>query len=554
MRCHPVRGHLAVALVFAAAAATAQQGTEQVVQVTVASVSGRDVFLDRGRDSGLVVGSIVRLFPPGTAGIDVQVRSVSATSARAEMEPGLPDVPVGTRGEARVVVATEPTPRNKPVRPVVPEHPPWSRREGERAPDQPLLVPTFSQRPSERPAVLDGRLFAFGQWNRDTGGDQRNDYLLARLGVRADATNFLGHGERTRFAGELDERRVMLPDAPDETDQNGRIDLLSVAFGTEQWAPTGFEIGRFLSPHLPEIGLVDGVEVVRRFQHGSRIGAGIGSYPRPFPSRDTGEDTGAHVFFDHTVDKARTFATTIGFQKTWHNGAPDRDLLLLRADGKLAESVRWFGSAKVDFYSGSDTVKSRDVDLTEVFASLRWDGKNAGAGLTASHFAWPELKRAEYQNLPVDLVRDGKVDRLSLNGSLRVSQRVRLGGRADLWRDQDRDGTSFGIDGSLTDPIGKGSWLSLSLFQSDGGYSSGPGARALLRAPLGDGSWRVGYRWHRYELEDLVTGSESLTRQSAEVGISLPFSDSGDVDFAVERWFGDREDAWALGLYLQWRF
>lgn len=541
------------AVAMLASAALAQQAEERLLQVAVTSVSARDVFLDQGRDAGLRPGMVVRLFPPGTAGIDVEVRSVSSTQCRAELPPGVPEVPVGTRGEVRVVVAPDAPARPKPA-PDVPVHPPWTRREGERTAGQPLLVPTFSQRPDERPASLDGRLFAFGQWNRDTAGDQRNDYLLGRLGVRADATNFLGRGERTRFAGELDERRVQLPDAPDETDRNARLDLLSVAFGTEQWAPTGVEIGRFLSPHLPEIGLVDGVEVVQRFQRGLRLGAGIGSYPRPFPSHDTGEDTGAHLFFDYTADTARTFAATIGLQKTWHQGAPDRDLLLLRADGRLWEKVRWFASTKIDFYTGSDTVKGKDVEVTEFYGSARWDGSDFGAGLTVSRFLWPELKRAEYQNLPVELVRDGNVDRASLSGSWRASPRLRFAARADLWRDQDDDGTAFGLDGDLADPIGKGSYLSLSLFENDGGYSSGPGARALLRAPLGAGSWRVGYRWYRYELSDLVTGPEALTRQSCELGLSCPVGDSGDLDLAVERWFGDREDAWALSLYMQWRF
>ncbi|MBL8749333.1 MAG: hypothetical protein JNK78_09235 [Planctomycetes bacterium] len=541
-------------LALVAAGAVAQQGQERTVQVTVTSVSGRDVFLDLGRDAGLAPGVVVRLFPPGTAGIDAEVRSVSSTSARAELPPGVPDVPVGTRGEANVVIAAAPASPPRPTPKAVPEHPPWTRREGARTPDQPLLVPTYSQRPDERPASLVGRLFAFGQWNRDTAGDQRNDYLLGRLGVRADGTNFLGYGERTRFSGEVDERRVMLPDAPDETDRNGRLDLLSVAFGTEQWAPTGVEIGRFLSPHLPEIGLVDGVEVVRRFEHGLRFGAGFGAYPRPFPSRETGEDTGIHLFFDYTANAKRTFAATIGLQKTWHEGAPDRDLLLLRADGVIAERVRWFASAKVDLYTGSDTVKSRDVDLTELFASLRWDGSDLGAGVSVSRFTWPELKRAEYQSLPVELVRDGHVDRLSLQGWWRTSKRLRFGARADLWQDQDDEGTSFGLDGDLAEVIGAGSNLGVSLYEADGGYSSGPGARLLLRGPVGGGYWRVGYRWHRYELGDLVTGPETLTRQSAEVGLSHPIGATGDLDFAVERWFGDREDAWALGLYLQWRF
>ena len=80
-------------------------------------------------------------------------------------------------------------------------------------------------------------------------------------------------------------------------------------------------------------------------------------------------------------------------------------LLLLRADGRLWENVRWFASSKVDFYTGSDTVKSSDVEITELLASAYWNRGAFGAGLTASRFLWPELKRAEYQNLPVELVR-----------------------------------------------------------------------------------------------------------------------------------------------------
>lgn len=527
---------------------------ERVVQVTVTSVGDHSVYLDHGRDVGLAVGTVVHLFAPGVGDLEVEVRSVSHSSARAELPPGVPFPPVGTRGEAHVRVATTPPPA-APTTPTprdVPEHPPWSRREDPRAPDQPLLVPTYRQHPSERPATLDGRLFAMGQWTRDQGDDRASDYLLLRTGVRADAVNWLGAAERVRFAGEFDERRTMLADRPDEEDQNGRVDLLSVAFGTEAYAPTGVEVGRMYSQALPEIGLLDGVEIVRRLQDGFRFGGGIGAYPRPFPSRDTGEDLGAHVFFDYVADSRRSFAYTVGAQKTWHEGAPDRDLLLLRSDWRPTERVWVLGSAKVDVYTGSDERKS-GVDLTELLLQARWDGRLTGTGVVLSHFTWPDLKRAEYQNLPDELVTDGYVDRLSWNGSWRPDQRLSLRLRADLWRDQDRDGTGFGIDTDWRGPLGERSALSLSLFHSDGGFTTGPSARILLRDQIGTVSWRAGYRWHRYELGDLVTGAETYTRQSAELGVSLPIGASGDLDFSVERWFGDGENSTSLGLYLQWR-
>ncbi|MEO6593835.1 MAG: hypothetical protein ABIP94_03685 [Planctomycetota bacterium] len=544
------------ATVGAMGSALAQEpGSEKVVQVTVTSTADRSVYLDHGRDVGLKVGSLVTLLAPGAPNLEVEVRSVSHSSARAEVPPGVPLPPVGTRGEARTTVEVTQRNEQQPSSSrLVPEHPPWSRQEPSRQADQPLLVPTFGQRPDQRPATLDGRWFASGQWNQDRGGDRSSDYLLLRTGLRADASNYLGTGERIRFAGELDHRSVMLPDAPDETDQNARLDLASVAFGTEAWAATGFEAGRFFSPHLPEIGLVDGIEVVRRFEGGYRLGGGLGAYPRPFPARETGEDTGVHAFFDYTSDARRSFAYAFGAQKTWHNGAPDRDLVLVRAEWRPAERVWLIGSAKVDIYTGSDTIKGRGAELTELLAQARWDARDVGAGLSVSHFTWPELRRAEYQFLPDELVRNGYVDRMSLNGSLRPASWWSLRARADLWRDQDRDGTGYGLDSDWRSVIGEGSNLSLSVFQSDGGYSSGPGARFTLRAPLGDGWWRIGYRWHRYELATLVTGPESFVRQSAEFGLSWPIATNGDLDLSFERWFGDGEDATALGFYVQWRF
>lgn len=546
----------AVLAAFAWGAVLRAQGAlqERVLQVTVTAVAERSVYLDHGRDAGLTVGGLVRLFGPGGE-VEVEVRSVTASSARAELPPGVPLPPVGTRGEAqaRVVDTVPPAPVGSAA--PVPEHPPWTRNEAPRSAEQPLLVPTYGQRPDERPSDLNGRLFAIAQWNRDLGGDRDSDYLLGRLGLRADATNYLGQGERIRIAGEVRDRRVLLEDAADRVDDTGRLDLLSVAFGIEHWAPTGVEVGRFLSPHLPEIGLVDGVEVVRRMQNGVRFGGGFGAYPRPFPSRETGEDVGVHAFLDYTADERRTFACAIGVQKTWHLGAPDRDLVVLRGEGRLGDRVRLFGSAKIDFYSGSDRVKSRDVDLTEALATLAWDaGSGAGASLWASHFAWPDLKRAEYQFLPVELVRDGYVDRGGVRGWFTPWRWLRLSARADVWRDQRRDGTNLGVDAGIAGPLGAGSHLSLALFQNDGGSSQGPGARVGLRAPLGAGTWRVGWRWYEYELPDLVSGAETWTRQSVELGLSLPVGDHCDLDLAFERWFGDREDAFALDLYLQWRF
>ena len=435
-----------------------------------------------------------------------------------------------------------------------PEHPPWERREAPRTPDQPLLVPTFGQKPEDRPATLDGRVFGSGQWSRDAAGDRSSDYLYARLGVSLEGRNHLGRGEVVRFAGELDDRRVSVADRDDEDDLRARLDLVSIAFGTEQWAPTGIEIGRFYSQGLPESGLIDGLEVVRRYEGGVKIGGGVGAYPLPFPNRGTGDDVGAHAFFDYVADDRRSFGATLGAQKTWHRGDEDRDLLVLRSDARPTDRLSLWASAKVDVYTGADTIKGSGVQLTEAYVSARWDERAVGFGLTGSRFTWPELLRDEYQALPVELVRDGFVDRFGGSVWWRVRENLRLAARADRWHDQDRSGTSWGLDGDVAGVLGECTYLFASVFGSDGSNTSGPGARLGLRAPLGDGWWRLGYRRLEYELTGLATGPETLSRQSAELGLSMPLGLRSDLDCQVEHWFGDDEDVWALSVYWQWRF
>lgn len=555
MNLTPFRQLLACSAVFAAPV-LAQETSARVVQVHVTSVSGRNVYLDKGRSQGLQQGMIVRLFPPGQGQIDLEVRTVSSSSARAELPAGLEPPPVGTRGEFTVDPGSAST--AAPVRTgndgkPVPEHPPWTRQEQPRSPDQPLLVPTYGQRPDERPFTLDGRMYASTMWNRDNGNGRADEYSLSRLGTYAEGHNAFGYGDRTRIAGEFDDRRVSVLGEPQEVDQNGRLDLASVAFGTEHWAPFGLEAGRFFSEHLPELGLVDGAESVMRFDSGLRVGAGAGSYPLPYPGRDTGADLGTHAFIDWCADDRRSFAAAAGVQKTWHEGTPDRDLLILRTEGRPSDSFWLYANAKIDLYTSSDTLKGAGAEVTEFYGQGRYDTKDWGTGVSVSQFRWPELLREEYQNLSPDLVRDGHVERLSGSWWGRTSERLRLSARADLWRDQSDSGTALDFGADYRDALGEGSLLSAAVFTSQGSYLSGPGLRLTLQEPLGAVLTRFGYRIFRYDITSLIDGSETYIRQSAELGASWAVGNF-DMDLSAERWFGDQEDAFAVTLFAQWRF
>ena len=62
-----------------------------------------------------------------------------------------------------------------------------------------------------------------------------------------------------------------------------------------------------------------------------------------------------------------------------------------------------------------------------------------------------------------------------------------------------------------------------------------------------------GYGWYGYEIDGLLAGPESYTRQVLEVGASWSIG-GFDLDLQAERRFGDAEDAYSLAFYVQWRF
>jgi hypothetical protein len=525
-----------------------EQVSTRVVAVRVVSATADSVYLDHGRDVGIAIGDRVLLFPPGGGDVEVVVRSVTHSSARCEPAPGVPVAPVGTTGEAVVPKAAPRQDRGTQA----PQHAPWERPVAPRSADQPLLVPTFGRRPEDRATEVRGRLFGLAQANRDRqGGD--SDYLLLRTGLRATTENLFGAADVVQLAGEWSLRDVSIEGREGQTDQTGRLDLASVSLGTEDYAPVGLQVGRFLSRHLPEIGLVDGAEVVLRYEGGLRVGGGVGAYPRPYPARNGGDDVGVHAFVDYVADEARTFAVALGVQKTWHRGRADRDLVVARAEWRPSRRWTVLTNARVDLYTGDEAIVTSKAELTELLAQVQWRGDVVGASVVGSHFSWPELLRAEYQLLSAELVRDGAVDRVALRGWWRPADWCTLRLRADRFEDQARDGTSARADAELRGLLGERSSLAMAAFQSDGGYTSGPGASAMLREQFAGARLRLGYRWHRYSLDSLVTGPETRVRESLQFGCSWQLSDRCDVDVQVERWFGDGQDAFSAGLFVQWR-
>ena len=524
------------------------------IHLEVTAVSGRSIYVDVGRSDGLTPGVEIELLPAGAPTFRVSIREVSSHSARAEVPLGFDLPPVGTPGQAEVRLGgdagSDPRRAADP-----PNHPPWTAQGlGGADPDAPLLAPAFGGGPASRPTSWRGRVFAQLLATHDGGEGRGVDTLRARLGTRMQVLNPFGAGGRLAFDGEFT-RRSIDSFFGDDSDDRGRIDQLSYTWGDDEVEPWRIEFGRFVSSHAPQLGLLDGVEAVRRLDREWSVGAGIGLAPEPFPDRASGDDVGVHVFTTWHAPGDIHAAATVGLQKTWHHGSADRDLLFSRFDWSPADGVRLDGSVKLDFYTGSDTLESSAMEVTDAWLAANWRANpTVDLGLNVSSHRWPQLQRGDYAFLPVALIQHGHVERISPRVAVRVTDDIRVTARIDAWQDQEHTGTGGELGADLTNLFDRGISAGVSLFYSDGSWQSGPGVRGRLRSNFDWGSAGLRAEWMSYDTQALVTGTESFDLLRTGLDVDLDLGDRWNLMLDAELVSGDQENGYFLGMFAQRRF
>jgi hypothetical protein len=422
----------------------------------------------------------------------------------------------------------------------------------------PLLAPAFSRRPNERPPAVHGRVFSQFQYWTDLEEDRDSDYYLGRVGTSMIVTNPLRQGGELRLDVEYDRRGVDLLDSGDASDDDLILDRLSYAIGIEKYSPFRLELGRFYSYYLPETGLLDGAEGALRLENGLSLGAGVGAYPRAFPDRNEGDDLGFHVFLDFRSDKPRGFNGAIGYQKTWHEGDSDRDMLIARASTWIGERLWLYGLARFDIYTSEDELKSSGPDLTEAWFQARYTfTPSSGAALSLSHYTWADVKREEFELVPDELIEDGRVDRIEARVWRDIVTDLRGTIRANYFNDQNDDGFGGEFDLDWRDAFHVPTPLDLhgAIFYSEGSFTELYGFRAEGRVRKGGFDMFLGYEFNTWSATSLLDdgGDDDFTRHAIRGGASWQIA-HWYLNLTADRYFGDSEDSYVLGSFLEYRF
>jgi hypothetical protein len=545
-----------------------------------ASAPGPIATVDRGKSDGLAEGDRVTFHPrqggtftgvisrvdertatvrlddlayvpePGTRGEALIPRSRVTPPAPAPVPPPIPAPEAGAEGAAPQA-GPEGAPAEQEVGP--PAHAPWENQDAEWSQDMPLLAGVKPVKPDERARLYSGRFTLFTDGTFWTENDRYDAEV--RAGTNLAVENPFGRGGTLEFDAEFDAFTFTVPDADDDDKTKLRLDRLSYVEGGTRFEKNRLEGGRFLQHGMPEFGYLDGVEWTRRTDAGHRYGASFGFMPELDVDFQTGDDLQAAGFYEWNFDRAEELSLAAGAQKTWHDGKPDRDLIVTRFNYIPAEDWDLRSTVWVDLYDSGDDDDKPGAEITEALVSTSRTYDHDGVTLTYRRLRFPDLLRnEEFVESVFEDLDNSRYDRLSLSTYHETPGRTRLHSTAGLWDDEDESGGDFEIGADIPHVFVDDAVAGISFFFTRGAFSVDGGIR--LNYGLGDdaGRWDFYYVYADRHQDDFSHESDDLWEHTlrASRAFYLPHGWYMSADTDV-RYF-DGELAFSAALYVQKTF
>ena len=521
------------------------------IDVEVTAVQGTEIYLDSGQEAGIAVGDRVLLTPSMGSSLSARIVSVTRTTARARLDTGQVPLPDALEIGADGVVLIPAHDSKENSKESAPEHPPWKHDPIEWQEDIPLLAPIQGRKPEERDRIFRGRAYTSFDYTRDNASVD-STYSALRAGIDSELENPFGRGGNLQLDLAYTLRSTDVEDDGSETESLERIERLSYRFGGVRGEPRRYEVGRFLHSEFPELGLIDGIETVHRFENGARIGGSVGYLPEYDDHLGTGDDFALSVFGNWVNSEAERLALGAALQKTWHKGKPDRDLLIGTADWSATDTISLRTSAWIDFFTSDDDLEDSSASLTQLQATGTWRIKpRSGLSLTLSQLDWPQLLRNEFEPVTDEGIRDYKVTRVAARAWTPLSDITRLSVRVDQWSDEETSGAGGEVSVSTRDLLWEDGRFTAAVRAREGRTNKLTGLRLLASRNLKRGTLSL-----RYDaaLFDQASGLDNVLQHTATTSWDWSFSKGWDLSLYVEARFGDDQDSQAAGVYLQRRF
>ncbi len=555
---HPCRAGLLVTISLLAAqslfATPASPQEESALPARVLFVSGERIQIDLGQEAAVEPGNVVWFHPLG--GVDVRgtVQSVQQRSAWVQVSRADHGIDLGTQAEVRITprdpAARDPDGHLRDPDARLPQSPPrWSAPEEPWDPSLPLLT-ELPRAPEERESHWSGRVYAFYDSIREHD-PRSSSSTFGRLGAGLRGDNPFAAGGSLRLDFDLDARSFSAPGEGTDRDQAARLERMAYSRGGDRDHPLRWQVGRFLPAEFPEFGVLDGAEWSYRLAGGDRVGASLGYLPEPGQDYASGKDFQVAASYRAFHGAQRQFTWAAGVQKSWHRGAPDRDLAILQADYLAASRFTWRNSAWIDFYGNSDVAKNNGPEITLWNSFLTWDGERSGSSVGFRHWRFPQLRRFQGGFFFESDLIDARTSRVDGSAWYRVNGSLRLSGRVDVWRSESRDGKGADLRMDARALLGPSSLTWAGLYYHEGSDNDAGGVRFGHGHALGPGRARLSWDSTRYRpLDD----EGSLLQHDLRLAWDYWGASGWSLSLDAGRRFGDDQDSYSIGIFLQRTF
>lgn len=548
---------------------------EAVVAVdfrVTAVIDERRARVDRGAGDGLEVGDAVVVVLQDGGRERGRIESTDARAAVVLLERNVAGLRAGLRGEATVPAARFRGPEPEPVpEPDVndasgeeeggerDDEPRgssiWEGRDDDFEEGMPLLAGTRPVRPDERAPFVVGRVYVAAD-GRFTSDDGRGDHFV-RMGTDLAFENPFGNGGLLDTVVEWDFRRFERPELQDLEDTEFRVERLSYSLGGTRFEGDRYSAGRFLQHGAPEFGVLDGFEWSRRTSEFHAFGASVGYMPEPDAEYESGSDFQLAGWYRWTSDASEQAAVRVGFQKTWHDGAADRDLFV--ATGHWLPRRGWSGHGAlwIDLYSSGDELKGAGPEITRAYLTATPDtARRFGLDLTYSFQRYPYTDRDDVLQLGVEPERIAgeRIHRLAVDGWLPWREDLRVVGRVATWEDDDADGGDVEVGLEADDPWWEIDDARSVLFVAEGEFTNVWGARVNL-ASFGDAvGYDLFYEFANYDQRGFDDDNDDFVQQRVRATVKWRPRRDMTVEAYVDGTMFNSENGVVLGVFTQWSF
>lgn len=550
---------LAATCIFAAALPGQQDETGILVMFRVTSVQPRGrLVIDRGETDKLEEGDTLVVLPRNGGRLSGRVTRVEARTAVVELDDVNSAPPVGTRGEVwlpklRFARTTDPdrartkTEDSLPTEPRPPAE--WQNTDEEWKPGMPLLTRVRPVRPENRTWSMTGRAFLSSQLSHVPRSGSSNSWF--RSGADVTFQNPFHNGGDLRVDGELNYKTSYSEDrAPDLLVRRAAYTL-----GGTRYARDRFDFGRFMQHDLSEFGVMDGVAWSRRRENGHRFGASLGFLPEPNDDFRSFKDFQLSAHYQWVADEYERVSLTGGFQKTFHYGKSDRDLLLARFSVTPEEGWEFYGTTWIDLYTGNDSAKKHFIELTQALlvAARRYDD---GSGLDISlwHQMFPDVLANVKRYMPPNRVASDRHDRLTINAWLPRGEDTMVRGTAALWNDEDESGGSleFGIDQQRL--FFENGSTGVVLYAADAAFESAFGALVRTGRRTETARWEVSYDFGYHHRVGFPSDFADIIQHRIFGEYEMPMDGGWDLRGWADSNLYDGDVSVAVGFWVQKRF